>query len=662
MKRAIYKELRSKVRRPKNGLCVILAVLVGLWSSPAFAGSLLAPPPEKMLVAPGGVDMRSGRYAYNHTDLTIGGAGGLELTRTLGQQVVGHLNPMGSFSHSFDIMVSEKAINLNLGDFRHGTGPDYQIEVSFGGLSQTFTSPSTDGYGYDKASRSGYAILTYSAPSGQKWSPSTVYTFQASDGTQAIFRPMGSGDCSSTLRCAYVSQVTRPDGTKLDFTYENSGSTNTTRLRAVTSSRGYALLFEYSGMQVTKACLLNLASIVKPASNICPAGVPTGTYTYETVSGAQRLLSFADPAGAVWGFVNTANSMGFVKPGASSPWLTNQFQLRTNDDFLVQEIITSQSFADGQSYTYGYYESPPIPDHVPNLAGGTYTDAQGATTNIVYAFPQRPYSGEPSEPCITTPCAPYNVPNEVDNTIYQMTSGPVSVTDPLGRTTTYDYCDPNAMANLPPTMTNRCYVAPFAFSSVDPRGINTHYTWDFYTGNLHQSREVGLAGSSPAEIIRSANYNCGPATIKYCTKPTSTTDASGNVADYTYDSAHGGVLTETQPAVNGVRPQRRYSYAQRYAWISNGSGGYSQSAAPAWLLVSESFCRTSAWNGSACSVAGDEVVTTYDYGPNSGPNNLWLRGAVVTADGQSRRTCFTYDSLGRKISETTPNANLTSCP
>lgn len=28
----------------------------------------------------------------------------------------------------------------------------------------------------------------------------------------------------------------------------------------------------------------------------------------------------------------------------------------------------------------------------------------------------------------------------------------------------------------------------------------------------------------------------------------------------------------------------------------------------------------------------------------------------------TRRTCVGYDAMGRKISETTPNANLTSCP
>ena len=115
--------------------------------------------------------------------------------------------------------------------------------------------------------------------------------------------------------------------------------------------------------------------------------------------------------------------------------------------------------------------------------------------------------------------------------------------------------------------------------------------------------------------------------------------------------------------MNGVTPQTRYEYAQRYAWLKNSSGGYSQGSSPIWVLVRERFCRTTSPSGSGC-VGGtsDEVVTDYDYGPNTGPNNLLLRGVAVTADGQTRRTCYGYDQMGRKISETKPSALLTVCP
>jgi Spy/CpxP family protein refolding chaperone len=48
-------------------------------AAPAFAqqnSTNIAPPPEKFNVSPGGVDMRSGRFVYNQTDLTIAGGAG----------------------------------------------------------------------------------------------------------------------------------------------------------------------------------------------------------------------------------------------------------------------------------------------------------------------------------------------------------------------------------------------------------------------------------------------------------------------------------------------------------------------------------------------------------------------------------------------------------
>lgn len=82
-----------------------------------------------------------------------------------------------------------------------------------------------------------------------------------------------------------------------------------------------------------------------------------------------------------------------------------------------------------------------------------------------------------------------------------------------------------------------------------------------------------------------------------------------------------------------------------------------------WLRSEERFCRSTATVNDVCSGgSSDEVVTTYDYGPDSGPNNLLLRGIVVTSGGQSIRTCYTYDAKGNKISETKPLGTGGSCP
>jgi hypothetical protein len=148
-----------------------------------------------------------------------------------------------------------------------------------------------------------------------------------------------------------------------------------------------------------------------------------------------------------------------------------------------------------------------------------------------------------------------------------------------------------------------------------------------------------------------------------CNRPTTITDPKGNVTTFTYDPTHGGVLTESRPAgADGVQPVIRNTYGQRYAWISNGAGGYSPTASPLWLLTETRSCNTSATVGNACAAgAADEIVTTYDYGPNSGPNLLYLRGKVVTSNGVSLRTCYGYDNWGNKIYETSPRAGLATC-
>lgn len=641
-----------------------LATVLGGTATAAAASGVLSPPPEKFIVSPGGVDMRSGRYAFSQTDVAVGGEAGLSFTRTLNQQVAGHPNPFGDFSHNFDIMVLEKRINLQQQNYTATPGaPDFQIEIAYAGRSQTFRSWGPANYDYDLVSRAGYGMLTWTPAGSDKADANVVYTYKAGDGTTLVFRPMGSADCAGPSRCAYVSTLTRADGTVLSFEYDNTNSAGHTHLRSVTNSRGYALVLEYSGDYVSKACVFNLTVGTKPANNLCPGGVPTAAYAYDTNAGDARLASAIDPTNATWGFVNTPTSMGFVKPGYSTPWLTNQIWRRSNDDGYVEDIITAQSFADGQSYTYAYDESPVVEGHFSSIAGGTYTDARGKITRVTYGFPRLPSTG-PGSSCPTYTCPPAQVSGDPSQSgggvVFQVTPGPVSVTDPLNRTTTFDYCDPNAMQQ-----SGDCWVAPAAISSVDPGGIKTVFTWDFSTRTLTGTRQVArVVAGQPAlpDIVRTAGYNCQPATIRYCEKPVIVTDALQHSTTYTYSPDHGGVLTETSPAVNGVQAQKRYTYAQRSPWTWTGSSY--QPGPPIWVLTQMAFCKAGnpGAAGGCANGPSDEVVTAYDYGPDSGPNTLDLRGIVVDPGGLNLRTCYSYDLLGNKKTETKPRAGLTSCP
>ncbi|MGN6594680.1 MAG: hypothetical protein ACTHKO_02050 [Sphingopyxis terrae] len=195
-----------------------------------------------------------------------------------------------------------------------------------------------------------------------------------------------------------------------------------------------------------------------------------------------------------------------------------------------------------------------------------------------------------------------------------------------------------------------------------PEGGRIYRTRDSRNNTI----EIGRMSkdNSSTLIAYKASFPATCSNFVTCNQPTWTRDGNGNQTDYAYDPTHGGLLTETGPAdANGVRPQKRYEYVQRYAWLKNSSGTYSQAASPIWVKIREKYCISSAASAGGCAAGTlDEVITEYEYGPDSGPNNLLVRGIAVTADGQTLRTCYGYDRMGRKISETKPAANLTSCP
>jgi hypothetical protein len=657
--------MSSIVFRAAQFPALLMCACVAL-ASPAYADTQLAPPPDKFVISPGGVDMRSGRYDYSHTDLSIGGESGLALTRTMTQLGLGHASPFGSFSHNFDIYLQETFVSIQNNDFRPNAGGDPQIEVIFDGRAQTFRSL---GSSWDLVSRANFGILT-PPPSGGI-APS-VLTYQDSDGTTMVFRPIGSTDCSG-VRCGAISQLTRPDGTVLTFAYDTvSGGA---RLRSVTSTRGYALLLDYTGTStlVLRACMVNLAITQKPGS--CPAtsttDIPVANYAYDANAGSQRLATVTDPSGAAWQFLNGTTTesdpltftpasitMAFINPGDTQPWLTNRIYENHDDYGSAWDVITAQAFSDGRSYAYSYNIAPPDPPHVPVIAGGTVQDAEGhLVASVIYDFPELPGTG-PGSPCRQTPCAPLQIdPTEGSSVIFQMTSGPSAISDPLGRTTTYDYCDLGA--------TDGCRVDPEPHSSTGPSGIVTNMSWDFVVHHLGETDEVGQTGSGLPDIIRSVGYNCLPSTIRFCDKPTIAIDANGHETDLTYAPQHGGVLSEMQPAPSSgaARPLKLTTWVQKYAYVTNGKS-LVPAASPVFVINTETECQTvqGANNGNpVCDPAVPQRVTTYQYGDGKA-NSLLVRGALVTADGTSRLTCFSYDSQGNKISQTSARAGLATCP
>ena len=167
-------------------------------------------------------------------------------------------------------------------------------------------------------------------------------------------------------------------------------------------------------------------------------------------------------------------------------------------------------------------------------------------------------------------------------------------------------------------------------------------------------------GSGIADISQTFSYpDCSASGItrQQCVHPSGVTDANDNTTSWLYTS-FGMPSWEMQPAPTSgaARPLKLYTYVQKSAYMLSGAGG------PIWLPASLTECQTVA-GGSAptCDAGVPQVTTTYEYGADGTPDNLLLRGKVVTSGGVSYRTCYGYDRWSNKVSETVPRAGLGAC-
>ena len=335
------------------------------------------------------------------------------------------------------------------------TGPDFRLNVHAAGRSFVFESQETaPAYGYKSDGPASW--ITFSG--GTKASNTVVYTVRGPDGTLYIFRPMGNKDCATVRRCAFVSQITQPDGIvfTFDYAYDGAASGNRAKLTRVTSSRGYVLMQEWTGSKVSKACVINAATAVPPGGATCPGtALATSSYSYD---GNGRLTGVTAPDSSVSQFTYTAvaggTAMGFIKPGFATPWLTNTFSTKLDEEEVPHEVTDQQVFADGRSFTYAYDLAPYTTNKpIPTIAGGTVTDAHGHQVKYQYDWPILP--GSRQRICSPPPCPP-PMPDDEYKYTYQQTTSPVLVVDEFGRQTTFDYCDPVTWTGVPAIEPDKC--------------------------------------------------------------------------------------------------------------------------------------------------------------------------------------------------------------
>ncbi|WP_116091755.1 hypothetical protein [Sphingomonas crusticola] len=402
-----------------------------------------------------------------------------------------------------------------------------------------------------------------------------------------------------------VSTITYASGYRITVTNVSS------KPKMISDNKGYALILDYGSNGVTAACGFNLANTYVSTSTTCAGATLKTSYGYGPNGSGVALTSFVDTRG----YTTSMSYAGWLScmkmPDSATCQVTNTYNSGNNGH------IIQQTLGDGAIWQFGCSCS---------FDGKDSGEDPAFADDDTYAIDPRG--------------------GELDYSFHGL--GMVGSTDQNGHQTTMGY-----------TSAQLGWVKPPEGNQVDflsnNRLADAGHSFHPKTGSL-------AAPITPDGKTFPTDSDCASDRIR-CNLPKTISDGNGNVTSYTYDPVHGGVLTETKPAGSGgISQVVRHHYAQRYAWIKNSAGSFVPASTAVWLPTDDHTCTSGATSGENC-VAGSvkEVVTTYEYGPDSGPNNLQLRGKVVTADGQSLRSCYLYDTQGNKIAETSPRAGLATC-
>lgn len=599
-------------------------------------------PKESYVVGEGEIDLQRGTFLYSNKVVSIGPEGSeLVLQQQLGRTFQSEFGRGGGHNMTYTI------------ERRYFREPDTAPEqrsnrfiVNLGGRTEVFEQYWSENYAHIWNVTNGKLApgkLEILGPITQFGGP---YQYTNADGTIVQFGVIeqSTGLCAGLI-CSYATSLMRPDGTRLDFSYATLSS-GTKRLQAVANNRGYVLGFEYSyvpsfyNMPITKVCAANRVTTEVILSDVCQSSTLTASYTYNFSSSLAGSITFTDVMGDSTVFNFTGGEVAsIIPPGSTTPIVSLQY-------IQPSGRVSRQDYADGTFRTYAYSNNPD-PTYFPDIKN-TWTEVTGPGVGT------RRYDWWADSTLS-------NYRDELQRSTAMTYSwlGAIAVqtaqTLPDGNQVTYSYGQQNY---APDVIFGRNQPIEIRYKAKPGSGLADRVISRTYLPSIITTNELyggPLTQVGPFCTIAGA-----------CDNPVSETDSRGGVTNWTYDPVHAGVLKKTLPAdANGIRPETRYAYAQKYAWLRSGSG-YVQAAHPIWVLSSEEYCRTSAAdaNGNCAAGASDEVVTNYQYEQGSATkgSNVLLLGTAVTADNQTLRTCYTYDSSGRRVSETQPLGTGSSCP
>jgi hypothetical protein len=591
-----------------------------------------------------GINIVSAIPSISIQDVNIGGSGGLANTfsasfNCFAIQSCPHFRPDNYMVNSNgNFMPSFVGGLLACRDDPSYLAPDLR-PFSFNGVFDVFRCPNGTPVGIDFPSFEGNSgVLKFISAS------TALYTSRDGDKyymSLILGLPQADIYGSTSPRLYPVTRVEYASGLTLDITYApNVNVVGRSDIVSVVRNDGYALKYSYANGRLIKTTGVNLAydNCIGNSQN-CNASFnwPTGSYTWSTLAPANSASVLED------------RSLTVTHPGGEQEKLTMNFQHK----------VLKHELASGETRTYDYCKINVVTGGTlncqnfygglgssPYLNLGKISSFRSNNNSNVYIYK----AGEGA----LTPFNTYdyykssdNYQEDQENFIFGFSNifKSYGVNYTKKRDGTQCWFDGSARNNL-----NRCELD----------GMRTSFSYDDRNNVIKKDRVPRGGGLT---LSQTATYPslCSEANQKICNKPTSETDESGGTTLYTYAEVHGGLLTKTSPPdSNGIRPQIRYSYIQRNARDVAGNA----LQPPIWLLAGEKYCRTTNTVGDGCAGGtADEVVTTYEYGSTSGPNNLHLRGRATTdgLTGQTLRTCFGYDRYGNRISETQPEGTGSVC-
>jgi RHS repeat-associated protein len=638
MKRAVLKAL---------GLAAVVAAWTG-WASEAWCQvSPAPPPPTYMSTDANGVELSTGQMPVSLPTLSLGSdRAGMTFQWTMNEAngASGMLNLNtnngfygGIFRSNLDGKVYETG-SLYYPNGQYSQGYPY-FSISVSGKSYWF-----DASTFQNLLDDGATLTTASSSQLDSGAHGGLVLTEA-DGTVAIFEALPYGSIPGDSEYMDLHTLTKPDGELLTFTYTQfsaslgpPGPSYFEKTISVTSSLGYQLHYEYdpsNPLMPTKIEVINLSTdYCDPAASNCSLSInwPALNFSFASapISGfpQQESMSVTDALGRTT-TIDPDPAVGL-----------KQLTPPTSGNYGISRLMTQSGIG-----TSSWID--------------TYNVNKG-TGNWTYSLPN--LTGTWCQGC---------------DPGYGAVSNQDTIMDPLGHQRvvgiyfTY-WGDPRAgrITSDTDALNHTTYIAYDTYGRITsithPEGNTEQYAYDA-RGNVLSETKTPVTGSGLANIVTSATYPSTCSNPFTCNKPTAVFDAKGNETDYTYDSTHGGVLTETGPAAsNGVRPQTRYSYTQIPTFAKNSSGTLVQ-VGSIWELTGTSQCRT----GSAPSCVGtaDEIKTTYVYAalslyggstcnPSAGDgscNALPYQVTTAAGDGSiSATTTYNYDVYGNVQSVTNP--------